>query len=270
MVKILNNTQKQGIELYFDIIPQKTIINALKENNFKWHSMKKCWYAKATEQAKAFINNLQEEKINTTEQNNTNITTITNNYKKKEKEQEKVLQLKSLRLATEQEKEQIITEQYDTKHMQDFLRKQYDYYLTQDNYILEFEKASVRRIDKTMYYDDEYDSPQINYTNFENYNRHNGTLHELERFNKNFDKDYEHFMLTYNHSEKICFIHIVSNWELEENKTRYKYFRELTREEQEDYKAILEDIQAKYITRLQKYYNKYGKHITTYGYWANR
>ena len=92
MVKILNNTQKQGIELYFDTIPQKTIINALKENNFKWHSMKKCWYTKATEQAQDFINNLQEEKINITEQNNANITAITNNYKKKEQEQTNIPQ----------------------------------------------------------------------------------------------------------------------------------------------------------------------------------
>ena len=63
MVKILENNAKNGIELYFDKKPQDATINALKEHNFRWHSTKKCWYAKITEQVTTFVNNLQEEKI---------------------------------------------------------------------------------------------------------------------------------------------------------------------------------------------------------------
>lgn len=61
-MKILENTAKNGIEIYFESIPKKEILNKLKENFFKWHTAKKCWYARATEKARELATSLQDEK----------------------------------------------------------------------------------------------------------------------------------------------------------------------------------------------------------------
>lgn len=40
------NTEVNGIELYFEEIPNATERANLKNNGFKWHNIKKCWYIK--------------------------------------------------------------------------------------------------------------------------------------------------------------------------------------------------------------------------------
>jgi hypothetical protein len=42
--KEVKNEEKQGIELYFDTIPTRAEREELKNNGYKWHSVKKCWY----------------------------------------------------------------------------------------------------------------------------------------------------------------------------------------------------------------------------------
>lgn len=44
--KIVVNEEKQGEELYFNEKPTSEIIATLKENCYKWHNTKKCWYRK--------------------------------------------------------------------------------------------------------------------------------------------------------------------------------------------------------------------------------
>lgn len=44
--KIVVNEEKQGEELYFNEKPTAEIIATLKENCYKWHNGKKCWYRK--------------------------------------------------------------------------------------------------------------------------------------------------------------------------------------------------------------------------------
>ena len=68
MIKVEQNTEHNGVEVYFDTKPQASIITALKEKFFKWHTAKKCWYAKATANNLQFINNLLHTTIETTEQ----------------------------------------------------------------------------------------------------------------------------------------------------------------------------------------------------------
>ena len=34
------------IEIYFDSMPDESIRNEMKTINYRWHSTKKCWYAK--------------------------------------------------------------------------------------------------------------------------------------------------------------------------------------------------------------------------------
>ena len=42
--KQIENVEKNGIELYFDGIPTKEERDILKENGYRWHNIKKCWY----------------------------------------------------------------------------------------------------------------------------------------------------------------------------------------------------------------------------------
>lgn len=44
--KIITNEEKKGEELYFDNKPNYEIIKELKQNGYKWHNTKKCWYRK--------------------------------------------------------------------------------------------------------------------------------------------------------------------------------------------------------------------------------
>ena len=44
--KIVVNEEKQGEELYFNEKPTAELIATLKENCYKWHNGKKCWYRK--------------------------------------------------------------------------------------------------------------------------------------------------------------------------------------------------------------------------------
>lgn len=48
-MEIVKNNEHNGIELYFENKPAKEIIEALKEAKFRWHSIKKCWFAKDNE-----------------------------------------------------------------------------------------------------------------------------------------------------------------------------------------------------------------------------
>ena len=44
--KVITNEEKQGEELYFDTKPSYDIIKELKQNCYRWHNAKKCWYRK--------------------------------------------------------------------------------------------------------------------------------------------------------------------------------------------------------------------------------
>ena len=40
------NESLNGVEIYFDSMPDESIRNEMKSINFRWHRAKKCWYAK--------------------------------------------------------------------------------------------------------------------------------------------------------------------------------------------------------------------------------
>lgn len=48
---ITKNTEKNGIEIYFDGKPAQEVRDALKAMRFRWHGVKKCWYGRADEPA---------------------------------------------------------------------------------------------------------------------------------------------------------------------------------------------------------------------------
>ena len=54
-IQVVNNEEKNGIELYFDEKPCANILMQLKEMGFRWHRAKKCWYSKNTESNAKFV-----------------------------------------------------------------------------------------------------------------------------------------------------------------------------------------------------------------------
>ena len=59
-MELVLNKQLNGIELYFKEIPSSAIRSILKEHKFRWHNVKKCWYAKKTDETMQVA-----EKLNT-------------------------------------------------------------------------------------------------------------------------------------------------------------------------------------------------------------
>ena len=70
-MKVNLNKQLNGIELIFQEKPATEILTMLKENGFRWHRKKKLWYAKVTDERKAFVKELQKA--------NTEIISVSNN-----------------------------------------------------------------------------------------------------------------------------------------------------------------------------------------------
>ncbi len=60
-IEINYNEEKNGIEIKFNSKPNQEILNELKKNGFRWHRVKKVWYAKQTEEKVNFVNSLVAE-----------------------------------------------------------------------------------------------------------------------------------------------------------------------------------------------------------------
>ena len=63
MIKILENKEKQGLEVYFENKPSQEIIQGLKSHFFRWHTSKKCWYNKKTQERLAFLETLGDAEL---------------------------------------------------------------------------------------------------------------------------------------------------------------------------------------------------------------
>ena len=70
-MKVNLNKKLNGIELIFQEKPATEILTMLKGNGFRWHRQKKLWYAKVTDERKAFVKELQKA--------NTEIISVSNN-----------------------------------------------------------------------------------------------------------------------------------------------------------------------------------------------
>ena len=62
MVKYAINEELKGIEISFSAKPEKEILEGLKDLGFKWHKVKRLWYAKNTPDRLAFAEGLTEGK----------------------------------------------------------------------------------------------------------------------------------------------------------------------------------------------------------------
>lgn len=54
------NTECDGIEVYFPSRPSQATRDALKAAGYRWHSVKKCWYAKRTEEHLQTLRKIEE------------------------------------------------------------------------------------------------------------------------------------------------------------------------------------------------------------------
>ena len=58
MVRYELNNQYNGVEIYFDNVPDECIRNEVKSYGFRWHRNKKCWYAKQNDETMALAKRL--------------------------------------------------------------------------------------------------------------------------------------------------------------------------------------------------------------------
>ena len=56
---VVKNYELNGIELYFEGKPSREVLDYLKQNGFRWHNTKKCWYAKERETTLKVVENLK-------------------------------------------------------------------------------------------------------------------------------------------------------------------------------------------------------------------
>ena len=54
-IQVVENKEQNGVEIYFQTKPSAEVIQELKDNKFRWHKAKKCWYTKATPEAREFV-----------------------------------------------------------------------------------------------------------------------------------------------------------------------------------------------------------------------
>lgn len=59
MITIIENKALNGLEVSFDIKPQREVLDTLKANGFRWHNQKKLWYAKNNEERREVLVRLQ-------------------------------------------------------------------------------------------------------------------------------------------------------------------------------------------------------------------
>lgn len=55
MMTLTINQELKGIEVSFDSKPEQATLNTLKANGFRWHNVKKIWYAKQTDERMAIV-----------------------------------------------------------------------------------------------------------------------------------------------------------------------------------------------------------------------
>lgn len=160
---------------------------------------------------------------------------------------------------------------HDDEKMINFCLKD-DYFLNMNDFFISFKHKP--KIEKTIYYDDERETPKITKDNFINYNlRHN--------FNNQLDfnfKDNLYCLIdNYKQTNKIKILKELKPYE--RTQLVYKddkvFFNnnEINLLNDDDIKKIetlLKTLKDDYLKRLNNYWNRYSNKINTYGYYANR
>lgn len=268
-IKVLNNTEHNGLELYFEKKPKTEILTRLKFYKFKWHCVKKCWFAKNTSERNEFIQTLTQANYTLSKASESN-TTETTTPKAKAPKKTDAPKLLALTPLTQEEKMALAKREWNDTEMQDYLLRVYDFYKTTDGIVIEIEKPNKLHFTNTLYYDDETEAPQKTLGNFLIWNRHNCNRYDYYKEKAQSNNNY--FYFTKQNNETSC-IEVFTDWEIQEDKfgtfSQGIAQRELTDNEKQDILTLYKEQKDKYTERLTKYFNKYKDKITTWGYWAN-
>ena len=147
----------------------------------------------------------------------------------------------------------------------------YYFYTLKDGLIIELRKKPS--IDKTLWFDDEYEIPKLTEELFIKYNEKNvdGEYMEFEkndsikafliknRCNDNKGVAIQRFQYLTDYDDQL-------RWA----KNKNYFVRFMENEEIEEYNKICHELKDEYIERLKKYFKRYQKHIYCQGYWVNR
>lgn len=128
-VEITYNEEKNGIEVKFNTKPAQEVINDLKANGFRWHRVKKVWYAKQTDERVHYIN-----------------TTFEINQINDEKEVNNIIELNDYRNESEDIKDIVINPNVVEVKEQDqyFIKSVKFANLNKRNTIKEYEKEIIK------------------------------------------------------------------------------------------------------------------------------
>lgn len=268
-IKVLNNTKLNGLELYFERKPKTEILTRLKFYKFKWHCIKKCWFAKNTSERNEFIQTLTQANYTLSKASESE-NTATETTTPKAKAPKKTLKLLALTPLTQEERTALAKREWNNTKMQEYLLQSYDFYKTTDGIVIEITKPNKLSITKTLYYDDENEPPQITLGNFLIWNKHN--CNRYDYYKEKTQSINQYFYFTKQNTEVSC-VEVFTDWEIQGD--RFGTFskgiaqRELTDNEKQDILTLYKEQKDKYTERLTKYFNKYKDKITTWGYWAN-
>lgn len=120
-------------------------------------------------------------------------------------------------------------------------------------------------INKTLYYNDEFEAPEINFETFLAYNKSNmPTEYKLE--NRRFGEINPLLIIPQYHGDKSNF-KLCGLTYIESDSDRAE---EVTPEMLEVINEAIREVREDYKKRLKNYWKRYNDKIYTYGYWANR
>jgi len=136
------------------------------------------------------------------------------------------------------------------------------YYLKLKDCFVSFDHKPT--IQKTLYYNDEYKSPEITKENFISYNMRYNFKNAL---NYNLDNDLFLFP-NYDQAPEIKYLRDLKPYEME--RENINNLRKVTKEEKIIIKNLLDSFKENYLKRLNTYWKRYKDKVSSHGYWANR
>lgn len=268
------NNDLNGIEISFEKKPNSDTLKALKSRGFRWHNVKKLWYAKQTADRLTFAKSLAGLQ---------------------EVPQESKPKLVYL-LSGEAKKEYINNYSFVVNSKDDGTKHQFtkggwiDYFNKKD--YIRFAKSGLTvaidrpSIDSTIYYNDEYDSPinadgsnkkevfiRYNISNFNDFRIYDWIQSRIDLETRGCCSGIwsnQPVLIEYPHDNDNNEVCIDFTSRREESTPSNANIIPLDNDEIEALKTIVDELKAAYMNRLETYYKRYSKNIYSYGYWANR
>lgn len=144
------------------------------------------------------------------------------------------------------------------------------YLITKDDYLLTFD--TKLDIDKTLWFDDEYEIPEKSEELFISYNLKN-IRYDFKDYLKAQKDLKEHGCCSASDSNMFLTRCVgplarinTAGWQMEQS----DFIRELEDDEINEIIEFTNELKEQYIERLKKYYKRYNKNVFVSGYWANR